>query len=150
MDNELRTFTVEEANRIIPDLTKLIRLLQAKQKQALDLEVQIDALELIAEQKSKKSVTELSRLVKAHHERVTEFYAVVDQIHQQGCLLKDINMGLIDFYSIMNGKVIYLCWRLGEEKVNFWHEVGQGYAFRHPLTMDPNDVQGGESASSEQ
>ena len=149
MDNELRTFTIAEANQMLQPLTQLVRALQEKQRHALDSEVQIDALELVADQKNKKAIEEVNRLVKTHHDRVTEFYALIDQIHQRGCLLKDVDTGLIDFYSVIDGKVVYLCWRLGEEEIGYWHEVGKGYAFRHPLNVSPNDVHDSETEDRE-
>ena len=134
MDPQLRTFSVQEVNQLIPILTPLLIELQGKQKQAIDLETQIDALELISEPGGESTALELNRLVKRHHARVTEFYAIADEIHSHGCLLKDVELGLIDFYAMLDGKTVYLCWKLGEGKVGHWHEVGKGYAAREPIS----------------
>ena len=137
MDYELRTFTIEEANRLIPELTTLILELQAKQEEVFDLEVQIDAQELIENShKGNLPSKALKHLLESHHTCVGEFYAVVERIHQHGCLLKDVQLGLVDFYAVLNGKVIYLCWQLGEEKVAHWHEVGKGYTNREALPQN--------------
>jgi len=133
MDNQLRTFTAEEANALLPTLRQLIRVLQTAHQQAIDLETQIDAEELISEKGSEKSAHAINQLMENHRQRVTEFYAIVEQIHSYGCILKDIEMGLIDFYAVINGNVVFLCWKMGEEKVNHWHEVGQGYTARQSL-----------------
>ncbi len=50
-----------------------------------------------------------------------------------GCELKDPDIGLIDFLSMRNGREIYLCWMLGEERINFWHYLHTGFAGRQPL-----------------
>jgi hypothetical protein len=50
-----------------------------------------------------------------------------------GCVLKDPDKGLIDFLSLRNGREIYLCWVLGEERINFWHYLDTGFAGRQPL-----------------
>jgi hypothetical protein len=50
-----------------------------------------------------------------------------------GCLLRDIDLGIVDFPSIHDGKEVYLCWKLGEESVGFWHEVDAGFAARKPI-----------------
>ena len=50
-----------------------------------------------------------------------------------GCFLKDIETGLVDFYALHEGRVVYLCWRLGEPQVSFWHEVGRGFTYRQPI-----------------
>ena len=136
MDPQLRAFTVQEVNELIPTLTQFLNEIKAGHKLAIDLETQIDALELITEKGSEKSVRDLNKLVEKHHKCVSEFYAIVDQVHNLGCLVKDVELGLIDFYSVIEGKVVYLCWKLGEEKVGFWHEVGKGYTSRQPLNFD--------------
>ena len=137
MDPQLRAFSVEEAEALIPTLTQLLNQLRQRQKEAVDLEAQIDALELIAEKGSDKAVQELSRLTESHHAKVTEFYAIIDKIHSFGCVLKDAEIGLIDFYTILNKKVVYLCWRIGEDHINFWHDTGKGYGSREMLSNPP-------------
>ena len=141
MDNELKVFTVEEANQLTPILTGLIHELKEKQNQAVHIEAQIDALEIIGNTEDKKSKQEIAVLTKKHQDLVTDFYEMIDKIQSYGCLFKDAEAGLIDFYSMMDGKVVYLCWKLGEEKVDHWHEIGKGYAYRRPLDIGPNDVQ---------
>lgn len=50
-----------------------------------------------------------------------------------GALLKDINIGLVDFPALREDREIYLCWKYGEEDIQFWHEIDAGYAGRRPL-----------------
>lgn len=50
-----------------------------------------------------------------------------------GALLKDINIGLVDFPALREDREIYLCWKYGEEDIRFWHEIDAGYAGRRPL-----------------
>ncbi len=140
MDNELKVFTVEEANQLIPILTGIIHELKEKQNQAVHIEAQIDALEIIGNTEDKKSKKDIEVLTKKHQDLVTEFYEIIDKIQAHGCLIKDVEMGLIDFYSLMDGKVVYLCWKLGEEKVDHWHAVGKGFTFRQPLDVGPGDL----------
>ncbi len=52
-----------------------------------------------------------------------------------GVVVKDLNAGLIDFFSKHKGKEIFLCWRVGEERINYWHEIGNGYNNRKPISM---------------
>ena len=138
MSNQVRTFTVEEANQLIPALSELLVELKHKQNQVVDMEAQIDALELVSEGDD-RSIAELNSLTEQHHERVSEFYRAVDRIHNYGCLLKDVEIGLIDFYSVIDGKVVYLCWKLGEQSVGHWHDVEKGFPFRKPLSVSPNE-----------
>ncbi len=130
--NELKVFTIEEANDLLPILTELLSELQSKRDLAAEVEVQIDALE-IAGTSGQSSLQEMSRLMEEHRQAVNEFYNIVDQIHELGCFLKDPDLGLIDFYGLVDGQVVYFCWKMGEDQIHFWHEVGQGYANRKTL-----------------
>ena len=60
----------------------------------------------------------------------------IQEIQALGCVLKDLDMGLVDFPALRDGQEIYLCYRLGEERIAFWHGVDEGYAGRKPLEAD--------------
>ncbi len=132
--NQLKVFTVEEANRLLPKVTELVHEIQQKHREILAKEVEIDTLELLAPPTTEgKPSPEVAKEVEAYNELVNRFYALIDEVHELGCFLKDIEMGLVDFYTLHEGRVVYLCWRSGEDKVGFWHEVGRGYAYRQPI-----------------
>lgn len=135
--NQLKVFTVEEANQLLPRLTERVIELQAKQRDILAKEVEIDTLELLyPSREGEKPSGEVEREVEGYNEGVNRFYALVDEIHEMGCFLKDIEMGLVDLYTLYQGRVVYLCWKLGEPEVGFWHEVGRGYAYRQPMIRE--------------
>lgn len=54
-------------------------------------------------------------------------------ISEMGVVVKDIDLGLCDFPHVRNGRVVYLCWKLGEKEIRWWHEVTTGYGDRCPL-----------------
>lgn len=60
----------------------------------------------------------------------------LQKIHEMGVVVKDIEMGLCDFPHLHEGRLVYLCWKLGEPEVAWWHEVHTGYANRQPLHDD--------------
>lgn len=62
-----------------------------------------------------------------------ELRQAVARIHQLGCELKDLERGLVDFRSERDGRIVYLCWQLGEEDIAWWHELEAGFAGRQPL-----------------
>lgn len=128
--NPLKVFTVEEANALIPKLVPVIRQLQEKRQQILALEVEIDAVELVADKDEDGVSPVLSRKVDEYTKAVAVFYLLIEEIHSTGCFLKDLDMGLIDFYTKHEGRMVYLCWKLGEKKVEHWHEVGKGFSSR--------------------
>ena len=59
--------------------------------------------------------------------------ALIHQIQDTGVLIKDINLGLLDFPALKDGREVYLCWQYGEGDIAFWHEVEAGYAGRQPI-----------------
>lgn len=135
--NQLKVFTPEEASRLIPRLTELLTELQSRQHEILAKEVEIDALEILYPQgPDEKPSPEVVQEVEIYNDGMNRFYELINEIHQRGCFLKDIETGLVDFYTLHEGRVVYLCWKLGEAEVGYWHEVGRGYAYRQPLARE--------------
>jgi hypothetical protein len=76
---------------------------------------------------------ELLREKSDHDQAVVRLAEIVDRIQETGCLVKDLDVGLVDFPSLLEGEEVYLCWKLGEERVAFWHGIDEGFAGRKPL-----------------
>jgi len=66
-------------------------------------------------------------------EKITE---AIKQIHEIGCVVKDLDEGLVDFPTLRDGREVYLCWKLGEEHIGYWHGLDEGFAGRKPLDED--------------
>jgi hypothetical protein len=60
----------------------------------------------------------------------------LQEIQEMGVLVKDLDIGLCDFPHMMDGRIVYLCWKLGETQVQWWHEVNSGYSGRQPLERE--------------
>jgi hypothetical protein len=76
-------------------------------------------------------------------ERVTrEIKGALERIEATGCVVKDLDAGLVDFPARLNGEDVYWCWRLGEDRIRFWHRPNEGFAGRKPLF--PGDPGGGD------
>ena len=67
----------------------------------------------------------------------------VSEIESNGCVVKDLDLGLVDFPSIVNDEQVFLCWKLGEPGIRFWHRMDEGFTGRKPLGSsdagDPED-----------
>jgi hypothetical protein len=59
--------------------------------------------------------------------------AAIEQIQEFGCVIKDLDVGLIDFTTLYRGEEVYLCWKLGESGIRFWHGTHEGFAGRKPI-----------------
>ena len=80
----------------------------------------------------------LAKLRLEHNNLAETIRAALDRIHSTGCLVKDLDMGLLDFPSIIDNEEVYLCWKLGEDRIRFYHRQDEGYSRRKPL--DPRDA----------
>jgi hypothetical protein len=58
---------------------------------------------------------------------------LLEELKAVGCELKDFELGLVDFYALLDDRLVFLCWRLGEPRVEYWHEVDAGIAGRQPV-----------------
>ncbi len=129
-----KTFTVEEANSALP----LVRRIVA------DV---VRAYELLAEQareyKQTRAVEDrttevedrLNRLKRSMGALSEEIEAFVGELSEIGCEMKDLKTGLVDFPSLLDDRRVLLCFAMGEDRVEFWHEVTEGYAGRKPLPV---------------
>lgn len=132
-----KTFTVEEANALLPKVKPLIEQLQGLQLSITKTSQQLD--ELVAKvsagngypiESLKQEIEQLT----AHQLQLIEgFQSAFQQLEDLGCWLKDLNVGLIDFSGLRGGELILLCWKLGEDRIRFWHTLEDGYAGRQPL-----------------
>lgn len=126
-----KLFTLEEANAVLPRLSILMERLQ---RAALSLHAELRSLAAESETDlAALSTEELLRQRPAARNLAEELESVVDEIQAAGVVLKDIQLGLIDFPAEREGEVVYLCWQFGEPEVAFWHRLEDGFAGRQPL-----------------
>jgi len=60
----------------------------------------------------------------------------LEKIQECGCLVKDLDMGLVDFPTLLNGEEVYLCWKLGEPGIQFWHGIHEGFRGRKAIDRE--------------
>jgi len=134
-----RLFTVDEVNRLIPRLTELMETALERHRQALALQ------ERLREDRARVAASGGERLDardwKARAERLDglgiEVRHVLQEILGLGGVTKDLEMGLVDFPgrgpAESGDQIVNLCWKYGEDAVEFWHGMDEGYAQRKPL-----------------
>jgi len=131
-----KLFTIEEANSLIPMLQKTLDSLQRQVRDIIRLKRQLEVLNLICDgQLSRENVDFQEYLQKTalYHQLVGQADTLIRDVRARGCLLRDVHTGIVDFYSEMDGKVVFLCWRRGEPGVGYWHPVGEGYGQRRSI-----------------
>jgi hypothetical protein len=127
-------FTVEEANDLVPDLELAFGHLGRLRGEASVLVEALGggaaALEILNGGVPGPGLAQHALRFKT---LVEEINGVVEQVNEMGCLVKDIDAGLVDFYGIQEGEPIFLCWQFGEPAVAHWHPVEEGFASRLPI-----------------
>jgi hypothetical protein len=135
MDEGPRFFTLEEANALLPALRLAlgdVARLRSELERAI---VDVGGAEIAArvlqrgERAPRGKEAEGARLL-AVAEQVTD---AVERVNAMGCVLKDADAGLVDFYALKDDEPVFLCWQLGEPVVAHWHSLEGGFASREPI-----------------
>lgn len=123
-------FTVESAEKQLPAIKKSILKLK-NLKKAVDaiLSIRIDANEVGFDEFLETN----TKLNKEYHKLSYELYKELEKLEKTGCLLKDLDEGLVDFYYKFEGRDVFLCWKSDEDKIKAWHEIDAGFAGRQPI-----------------
>jgi hypothetical protein len=125
----MKVFSVEEANALLPTVRRILGPLQRAHRRLL---VYREAAQHAAEgaEQGGGGMPDGARYVRL----LTELASRTNELETLGVQLKDYERGLIDFPSLRDGRVILLCWQLGEgDQVEWWHDVDAGFAGRQPL-----------------
>jgi hypothetical protein len=128
-----RLFTLDEANALLPRLREVLPEMQEK-KAALD-KLRGELEEETRQAKGNGHVLEepVREKRSAAQELADRLNELLAELQEMGCELKGLDQGLIDFPAQREGRVVYLCWRLGEERIAYWHDIDAGFAGRQPL-----------------
>jgi hypothetical protein len=132
-----RIFTLEEANRLIPEIGEIFREMDARSVRARELSDLVQDLEsywgkLVEDPDNPDHAT----YARFREDLSTTLQGLNDcaiRLNALGCELKDPNRGLIDFYGYVNGELGYLCWQRGEREIGFWHTLEAGFPGRKPI-----------------
>jgi hypothetical protein len=122
-----RYFTLQEANEALSLIRPLMDEVQAIRIKIL--KNQPEAWPAIEKSAGNGGNRALSNMVQDFE----KFDALIHRIQDTDVLIKDINLGLLDFPALKDGREVYLCWQYGEADIAFWHEIEAGYAGRQPI-----------------
>lgn len=130
-----RFFHLLEAERLLPQVEVLLRdILNRKQEFESGQRELRTLLERIAAAGGTIPPRERIARLRESTERAAEtLRKTLEKLEETGCLLKDADIGLIDFPTLYQGREVYLCWKLGETGIQFWHPVEDGFRGRRPV-----------------
>jgi hypothetical protein len=131
----MKTFTLEEAQALLPVLESLLKRAIEGKKSAEEIDERLQELRrriflsggrLINVISVSRMRAEMEKLVQQAKDSVAEIDAI-------GVQVKDLETGLLDFPCNLDGEVVLLCWKMGEPRIDYWHSVEAGFRGRQPL-----------------
>lgn len=135
-EEPVKYFTIEEANRTLPYVRPIVSDIVAAYRQWRAGVVRYEGLasqsrttggESPEQESLREEVDVIARRINGY----------LEELSAVGCVFKGFDDGLVDFYSKLNGRDVFLCWKLGESDVSHWHELDAGFAGRKQLVPEP-------------
>jgi hypothetical protein len=124
----MKLFSPEKANALIPVLVPLVEELWTKRR-----ELAIRLLETDPALRGSDHAGSDRRSPRRFTELKAEIVRLINRIEAYGCVVKDLDLGLLDFPSLRDGRPVYLCWKVGEPALHFWHTTDESFSDRKPL-----------------
>jgi len=139
-DQSIHYFTLEEANRTLPYVRPIVSDIVDTYKKWQD---GVRRYEVIAAgSRSDHGETEEQAVVRKEVDKVArQINEYLDELSAVGCVFKGFDGGLVDFFSRLEGRDVFLCWKIGEKEITYWHELDAGFAGRQELV--PELIRGG-------
>jgi len=127
-----RTFTLAEAQNLLPVLQGLLRRASEAKKRCEEIDARFQEVNqrVLMHGGMMLDIVPLARL-RAERDKLTQTITdTLAEIAATGVQVKDLDIGLLDFPCLVDGKIVLLCWKLGELTIGHWHGVDEGYAGR--------------------
>lgn len=134
-----RVFTISEVNALIPALSSLVQnqlRAQSEIEHGLAELMRLSGEAPRSLEVSSSDAAEVARLKQELRDRITRYETGWQRVKMWGGVVKDPQTGLVDFYGRVDGKLVWLCWRYGEDSLGYYHELTAGYSGRRPLSAD--------------
>lgn len=126
-----KSFTPDEAQSLLPKVRRLLARMHVLKAQINFLAEQKEAPVQLTEPFSEDEIYRFAfaqeiKLNRELHRHTYEFFKTLDQLNGLGCIVKDLDAGLVDFPARINSRKVLLCWKEGEERITHWHELNAG------------------------
>lgn len=132
-----KVFTLAEANQLLPTVRGLLQSLRARQHEMRRIEETKAVEELSWLQPdgtvSPRAREQVARLDELLRQATEAFEEALERLNATGAQIKDLDEGLVDFFAERGDRLIYLCWKDGDEQIRFWHDLESGFAGREPI-----------------
>ncbi|MDP9017504.1 MAG: DUF2203 domain-containing protein [Candidatus Eremiobacteraeota bacterium] len=133
----MKLFSPEKANALIPKVAPLVEELWTKRRELAIKLLENDPALRPSPSRENRLAGRRSPFVPARFaELKAEIIRLVNKIEAYGCIVKDMDLGLLDFPAMRQGEQIYLCWKAGESAIAHWHGVTENFTERKPLEAE--------------
>ena len=130
-----KLFTLKEAERTIPLVEQRLNQAIEAKREAASIDRHLQAIATKIHLSGGAEINPVSVLERRHKkdQAMQQLREAVEAVQQIGCLIKDLEIGLVDFPAALNDREVCLCWKLGEPRIDYWHDVDDGFAGRQPI-----------------
>ena len=131
----IELFTIDEANRTAAEIRPRLERLVMKKREFDRLERRMDIMLVATSGAAPDNPDNLElRSLEEKRRRLGESIGKgIQELHAKGVLVKDLDRGLVDFYSLMGDRLVHLCWQVSEPEVNHWHALEDGFSGRQQI-----------------
>jgi len=133
-----RRFSLTEAESLLPEIETILREAVSLKSQYQEAEQAIAAFaQRVAMQGG--VVVDRASILQSRAQRDglgVRLKEAMERLEQYGCVVKDLDIGLVDFPTLFHGREVYLCWRMGETGIRYWHGVDEGFAGRKQIDSE--------------
>ena|SRR3984885_13066119 len=139
-DEDSKIFSLTEAERLRMQLEPMLIEAMDSRRRLAEFDEQLGALAERIQRSGGMMVPyeETAQIRIARNRQEQSLRNALGQIHSTGCIVKDLEVGLLDFPARIDNQDVYLCWRLGEDRIRFYHRQDEGFSARKPI--DPRDA----------
>ena len=134
---KMKLVTLQEANALLPQVRLSLRSLRDLKAVILRGQAQIEIEEMTGTDASQKltpaAQAAITQWMETFHLQTRQFEDQLEKLSQLGAHLKDLDVGLVDFYSLRGREIVFLCWREEEVEITHWHSLQGGYPTRKPI-----------------
>jgi hypothetical protein len=127
----VKVFRLEEANALLPIVRPLLADLVRRRRDLAIKLLEADTAQRMASDAgtAQRAATQAKQAEEMH----AEVLELLDAIHKHGCIVKDLDLGLVDFPALRAGQLINLCWKMDEPTIAFWHAMDEGFSSRKSI-----------------
>lgn len=139
-EHEQKLFSLSEAERARRDVEPLLIVAMEGNREMEELDEKLNAISNRIQIMGGVTIDYevAARFRSAHNQTVAKVHDALEQIHAIGCVVKDLESGLVDFPARLKDEEVYLCWRLGEDRIRYYHRQDEGFSGRKPI--NPEDT----------